>query len=372
MTYVDKEQSEFAMIQLTHMSSFRKAALDQASMFITLVAKYHTPAKFDQCVARHNAFLNGHRNIAIVGIHPDAMDATTENGNTLWTEIRTRPGVFRCDPCRRTPDLGKWNIPCTLTHHPAICEWLDANLVPKWNALPNKSNLPPIKTFPIPERLSKGRTASSGSSVNSGLIDASPVEDYFRTLEANPPLANTLTTVFHNAWDKALPVEDIVYCFNAHEFPKMADSPTTNMATTAHATSSITGYYGGSVGSESIVPTSVSAITESIATESIESGISAYQLSRKIEDNAFAARMVSLEQKVGSIQVQVTAMATKSQTAIIQSLTGENGIISAQNAKFVQLATVVDHLADSIEKVLEHDRDREGPNLSHNTPPRNR
>jgi hypothetical protein len=96
--------------------------------------------------------------------------------------------------------------------------------------------------------------------VNSGLTNASPVDDYSRTLEANLPLTNMPTTVFHNAWDKALPVEDIAYSFNAHEFPKIADSPTTNMATTAQATSSITGY-GGSVVSESIVPTSVSAIT---------------------------------------------------------------------------------------------------------------
>jgi hypothetical protein len=76
MTNADKEHSEMAIIPLAHMSPYRKAGSAFDPMFIPLVAKYHTPAKFGQCVARRNAFLNGHRNIALVGIHPDAMDAT--------------------------------------------------------------------------------------------------------------------------------------------------------------------------------------------------------------------------------------------------------------------------------------------------------
>jgi hypothetical protein len=120
-----------------------------------------------------------------------------------------------------------------------------------------------------------------------------------------------------------------------------------------------------------ILNNSVSAITESLVTESIKTSISAYQQSRKIEDDTFAAQMKSLELKVGSIQEQVAAMATKIQTAILHTLTGENGVISAQNSKFAQLASVVDHLADSITEVLEHDRARDSTDPT-TTPLRNR
>jgi hypothetical protein len=226
------------------------------------------------------------------------MDAATKNGQTLWTAIRSRPGVYRCNPCRRTPDLGKWNISCSRTQHPEICEWLDENLVALWESLP-KSSLLALKPFNSPERLAKGRLASSGSSVNSGLTDASPVEDCFRTLEANLPLTNTPSTVYHNAWDKALPVNDIAYSFNVQEFPKMSESDKTHksMATIAQENTSQATGNTGSIVTESIINTSVSAITESLVTETIKTRISAYQQSRKIEDDAFTARIQDLEQK---------------------------------------------------------------------------
>jgi hypothetical protein len=374
MTYANKEHAEMAIIQLTHMSSFRKAVSGTDPMFIPLAAKYHTPAKFGQCVVRHNTFLNGHRNITLVGIHPDAMDAATKNGQTLWTTLRTRPSVYRCDPCRRTPDLGKWSISSSKTQHPEICEWLDENLVPMWEALPNRLSLPPMKPFTSPERLSKGRLVSSGSSVTSGLTDASPLEDYFRTLEANLPLTNMPSPVYHNAWDKAPPVEDITYSFNVQAFPKIPTSETTHQSTTTttQSTSNIAGN-NGSIATESIINTSVSAITESLVTETIKIGIEAYQHSRKLEDDAFAARMLNLEQQVGSITEQVAEMANTIQTAIIDTLTGEHGIISQQNSKFSQLASVVDRLADSIAAVLACDRERERDVDEPNpTPPRNR
>jgi hypothetical protein len=52
-------------------------------IYIPLTAKYNSPEKFGQYVARHNEFLNTHRNIAIVGLVPDAMDANTVTGENL-------------------------------------------------------------------------------------------------------------------------------------------------------------------------------------------------------------------------------------------------------------------------------------------------
>jgi hypothetical protein len=152
-----------------------------------------------------------------------------------------------------------------------------------------------------------------------------------------------------------------------------SDQTHKSTVTTAHESASNSSGNGRSIVTESIINTSVSAITESLVTETIKTGIAAYQHSRKLEDDAFAARMLNLEQKVCSITEQVAEMATKIQNAIIDTLTGEHGIISQQNSKFSQLASVVDRLADSIAAVLDRDRERvrdaEEPNP---TPPRNR
>jgi hypothetical protein len=110
------------------------------------------------------------------------MDANTVTGANLWTSIKSLPGVYGCDPCRRTHDLGKWNISCSADSHTAIGEWIDTNMVNIWNSIPTQATLPKIGPFLIPERLSKGRCVSSSSSVASGLTDASPIDDYLKHL----------------------------------------------------------------------------------------------------------------------------------------------------------------------------------------------
>jgi hypothetical protein len=188
MVYVPKAQTILAMIYLTKLSSLHTASSNSAPMFITLLVKYQTPGKFGQYVAHNNSFLNDHRNIAIVRVVPEAMDTDNLAGENLWKSISSLPDIYRCDPCRRTPDLGKWNISCAKASHQIICNWMDENLVHFWSNLPDSADFPKIGTFPTPERLSKGRRVSSGgSSVASGLTNASPVEDYFRQLESSPP-----------------------------------------------------------------------------------------------------------------------------------------------------------------------------------------
>jgi hypothetical protein len=60
MTHAVKEEAELAIIYLTKISSFCRPTSATYPMFIPLAAKYHTPAKFGECVARHNAFLHEH------------------------------------------------------------------------------------------------------------------------------------------------------------------------------------------------------------------------------------------------------------------------------------------------------------------------
>jgi hypothetical protein len=196
MVYVPTAEIELALIYLTKLSTLSSPSLTRSPMFIPLKAKYLTPGKFGQYVARHNSFLHDHRNIAIVGVVPEAMDDTDNvTGDNLWNLISSLPGVHRCDPCRRTPDLGKWNISCEKESHQRIADWIDENLVKFWSGLPGKTTFPIISTFPKPERLSKGRRVSLGSSVASGLTNASPVEDYFRQLESSLPPPRTYRAI---------------------------------------------------------------------------------------------------------------------------------------------------------------------------------
>jgi hypothetical protein len=149
MLYVPTAQIELALIYLTKFSTLSAPSSINDPMFIPLKAKYHSPGKFGQYVARHNSFLHDHRNIAIMGVVPEAMD-TDLAGEKLWDLISSHPGVHRCDPCRRTPDLGKWNISCEKDFHPSIIEWLDTNLVKFWSNLPASRISPFLAPFPFP------------------------------------------------------------------------------------------------------------------------------------------------------------------------------------------------------------------------------
>jgi hypothetical protein len=87
MLYVPKDKAELAIIHLTRISSFTNPTTSIAPLFILLAAKYQQPAKFGEYVARQNAFLNNHRNIAIVGVAPDAIDVPTATGINLWQSM---------------------------------------------------------------------------------------------------------------------------------------------------------------------------------------------------------------------------------------------------------------------------------------------
>jgi hypothetical protein len=311
MLYAPKNQAELVIIYTTHFSSFSTIIAAADPMFILLAAKYHQPEKFGEYVARQNAFLNDHRNIAIVGLAPDPMDYVTENGANLWTSIRNLPGVFPCDPCHRTPDLGKWNISCDKDHHPSICQWIDTNLITLWNTISPHSHLATFAPFPTLEQLSKGRRATLASSVVSGLTDASPVADYFRKRESNLQLQNLPSTPTRNAWKSNLPIEDISYCFDATAFPNLPTlDKTKSTAMTAQAT--------GSVFTSPV--TAVSAITEDMVSSTVRSSITEYENRRKIADDASDARMNRLEQHAGDIDHQEKQIASQMQKVVVEEL----------------------------------------------------
>jgi hypothetical protein len=102
----------------------------------------------------------------------------------------------------------------------------------------------------------------------------------------------------------------------------------------------------------------------------IQSGITEFENRRKLADEAFALRMLTLEKQVGNINQQVDAMATKLQNAIVQTLSAKDGIIYKQHSliinqdkKLNQMAAVVGQLTTSIDSLLASNRAR---NDAHN------
>jgi hypothetical protein len=368
MIYVPTAQIDLAIIYLTRFSTLSAPTCLADPMFIPLTAKYHSPGKFGQYVARHNSYLHAHRHIAmIVGVVPEAMDTVASEGDTLWGLISSLPGVHRCDPCRRTPDLGKWNISCEQVFHTSIATWIDTNLAKLWSDLPVNLPFPVISTFPIPERLSKGRSISAGSSVASGLTNASHVEDYFRKLERSLPPQALPSHPTRNAWKNHLPIGDISYSFNTEEFPKLVDEaakPNGNAPTIATATAT-----GSIIGN-----TAVSAITESMVSHTVKSGITAFELKRKLAHYAFDARMATLEKQVNVISSQVTQMATQITQAVIATLTADDGIIKRQEDKMDKMEKIILKMATSVSTLIEQGNARENAMVIHSPPrsPRDR
>jgi hypothetical protein len=252
----------------------------------------------------------------------------------------------------RTPDLGKWNISCSKESHQHICNWIDENLVNFWSTLPNSADFPKIGTFPTPERLSKGRVASSGSSVASGLTNASPVDDYLRQLESGLPPHDTTANPTRNAWKNHLPIGVISYSFNTAEFPKLFDTDH-QKATTSPSPTLATSPASGSITNGA---TAVSAITESMVANTVHSGIIAFKRRRKVADKAFDAQTAQLVLEVSEIQQKVAHMADQIQNAVIEKLTADDGVISKlvvrQDKRIDEMKVVMFQMAASLKHLL--------------------
>jgi hypothetical protein len=172
--YASSDDLQRAMLLLTHISTHAKPSNPQDPIFIPMaLVKHSDPMKFGHYLAKQNQFLKDHRNIAIVGAVPELMDLVDNDGFTLWNQILAQPGVFRCDPCARTHDLGKWNVSSALSHNAPLKEFLNGILAKAFANAP--ASFPQLTIFPALELLSKDRRPNSGQPVASGLTDASPL-----------------------------------------------------------------------------------------------------------------------------------------------------------------------------------------------------
>jgi hypothetical protein len=99
--------------------------------------KFNHPAIYGKILNKQNDYLENHRNIAIVAVPHDAMAhcITDHNGLTSWNSLKDAilavTGVTHVHACKRTADLGKWNISTNVKDWEHVKVWLDANKLNK-------------------------------------------------------------------------------------------------------------------------------------------------------------------------------------------------------------------------------------------------
>jgi hypothetical protein len=192
-----------------------KCFVDKVMTYIPNSLRREDPELFGKFLCHQNDFLEHHRNIAIVGLSVEAMDHEEHTechtsdvpnpfGETLWNTLRTCPGVTRIDSCRRTPDLGKWNLSTTQENYPSVTAWIDNNLVPLFEALPpDIQEQSKNKEFAAPKRLTRTtRTVTARSNTPSA---------YNTALATRFAPQKSPETVQRSAWRPHQPVVDISY-----------------------------------------------------------------------------------------------------------------------------------------------------------------
>jgi hypothetical protein len=333
LMYSSADDFDRTLIFLTQISSLRSPLSDQAPMFIPFALKKSNPQKFGYYISQQNTFMKNHRNIAVVGVSSDLMDLEDSSGTSLWYAIRSLPGVYRCDPCARTPDLGKWNISSALSYNATLKKWLTENLPLYFNAAP--ATFPKIATFPCPEILSKDRRGSSSLSVNSGITDASPLDDYMRSLESNVVFANQPPMVARNPWISTTPVEDINYSFNMDDFQTLPNGKPTDTTRTTVAASS--------VAESGLDPaTAVSAITEDVISNAVKTQMAGLEATRVAHDADFFERLRTIEDSIADITSTVDNISSMLANSVLALLTAPTGALTIQMAKLdTQNTTIV-------------------------------
>jgi hypothetical protein len=91
VTYADSEDFARYVALLTRISTLKTPLTASEPMFIPMELKYKNPKQFGAYVAKQNEFLSNHRNIAIVGVVPDAMDYKDTGELDLYSCIKNLP-----------------------------------------------------------------------------------------------------------------------------------------------------------------------------------------------------------------------------------------------------------------------------------------
>jgi hypothetical protein len=283
--------------------------------------------------------------------HGDRDNPDVVFPHSLWQLIKKLDGVYRVDSCRRTHDLGKWNISCHSDFHQTIAAWLDANIVEHCNNFPVE--LPTFQAFPAPTRLSASHTSRS---VSSGLTDASPVSHYLKTLADRNRTSKKITTVLRNPWKSTPPVNAVQYSFTVTDYPTL---PNTKNSTARTEDSTY-------------APSAVISPSFSIVEAKIDSQLSDIEHKRQADANAFRSRMVDLIAGMTRIHTDLNKLATTISNDVTRNvlldLQGVDGVITQQNHHIAQLQEKLMQLIPLVQEAIAPRSSSPTPAV--NSPPR--
>jgi hypothetical protein len=234
-------------------------------------------------------------------------------------------GVYQVDSCRRTFDLGKWNISCHVDHHPDIVQWIDDHRFEQWHKIP--LDFPAYMEFPATERLSRSRVPHS---VASGLTDASPVSHCLKSLAARNT-STKLVSVVRNPWRQTPPVQSVQYSFDSDTYPKLPSSK--QSAETAHTEDSTMADHSAITAASISQPSG----RANIATDAVTSKMLSIDSERQALESRFRDRMNGIEDTMQGIRDDLDRIAEVVTNRLLVGLTQENGLLWKQDRKIDEL-----------------------------------
>jgi hypothetical protein len=286
--------------------------------YIPISLKYDNPSLFGKILSYQNEYLDNHRNVAIAGLCVDAMDHRDvyddySNETSLWSFLLQVPGVIRLDSCKRTADIGKWNLSTTKEDYIQVTTWVDENLPGIYLKLPiHLQDRSSTDDFPNPRRLSRSPRKSQASTSPS-------TSEYNQSLanrmNATPAVANIQRT----AWRPFKPVSDVYYDFDAVDFPPMQK----RLDNDAKSATSIT---------------QMSSISEQLIKDTIAS-----ETAKMISESR--KRELQLANKIEQIENSISAMTASIVSQIFSKLTGADSPF----VTVIQLEASLDRITRQLE-----------------------
>jgi hypothetical protein len=151
--------------------------------------KFNHPAIYGKILNKQNDYLKNHRNIAIVAVPSAAMahcitDHEGKTWKTLKDEILAVDGLTHVHACKRTTDLGKWNISTNMKDWEHVKAWIDKHLTTLYRRIPanTRNKFPDYTKFPQPTHLHARRHQAT--------FDSTEVMDAYARVIQNSIIGN--------------------------------------------------------------------------------------------------------------------------------------------------------------------------------------
>ena len=346
--HTDPKNSALALLCLkTWMES--SPLPSEEPIFIPLRYKYTNPQLWLAMVRKQREFLNTHTQIAIMGASPTHLDFPVRHFPSLQAALQSNPAIKRIDPCRTTPQDGRWNLTTSSANLPGTKQFIDSILD---EIHQSDSTFPEFPSWPLPVRLDR-KLASDASSVYSDLSgdDSDPLAISLQKLALPPPTnpGNETTLPLKHSWNKPpkLQVENIQFIDDLTSFPPLPTPQVTDDKAAKKKTR-----FSVDTTTASTQSGDVSGVTEPKSQTSGASRAIAHFKQRLDDmDRGHQADLHQLHEKINSIQDNISNAITTTMLAPDGPLEYQRRIL---DEKISSLEKMILSLGHQIQTVLTH------------------